>query len=439
MPKSGYNTVKWLFGKEIEIPEKWKICNLGELLIKIQDGNYGESYPKESEFLDSGIPFIRGTEITKNFIDGKKVKYISKIKHDELKKAHIKTGDVLFMNRGGITRAVAIVTPHYKDANIGPQITLLRCNTEIIHNMYLYYFIQGDNFRKQVISNDAGTALQFFGIEKTKKFKITLPEIQEQQKIAAILSNVDSLIDSYDKIIESTKKLKKGLMQTLLTKGIGHKKFKKVPWLFGKEIEIPEEWNVYGLGEICNITKLAGFEYTKYWKESTSGEMIALRGINIGENKLDLTNIQKISKELSTFLTRSKLYKDNVLFPFVGSIGKAAIVPEDDKYHINQNVAKISDMQKIIPKFLVSYLLSGLIKTQIHFQNTSAAQPSVLLGNLRKFLILLPSISEQITIVSIFDSLEDNLSKLELKKKSAESLKKGLMQKLLTGQIRVTV
>ena len=75
-------------------------------------------------------------------------------------------------------------------------------------------------------------------------FLFLLPTLPEQQKIANILSNVDNLIESTEKVITHSKKVKTGLMQKLLTRGIGHVKFKKVPWLFGKEIEIPEEWKI---------------------------------------------------------------------------------------------------------------------------------------------------------------------------------------------------
>ena len=72
------------------------------------------------------------------------------------------------------------------------------------------------------------------------KINVCVPPLPEQQKIATILSNVDNLIESTGKVIAHSKKVKTGLMQKLLTRGIGHTKFKKAPWLFGKEIEIPE-------------------------------------------------------------------------------------------------------------------------------------------------------------------------------------------------------
>lgn len=201
---------------------------------------------------------------------------------------------LLFLNRGGITRTVAIVPPKYDDANIGPQLTLLRCNTKIIHNKYLYYFIQGENFKKQVISSDAGTALQFFGIEKTKKFKITLPEIREQQKIVSVLNSIDNLLSSYDKTIQTTQKLKKGLMQKLLTKGIDHKKFKKVPWLFGKEIEIPEEWEIKKIEDLFKLK--SGSTPSRKIPEYFAGNIPWITSTDLNRSKITST-LEKITPE----------------------------------------------------------------------------------------------------------------------------------------------
>ena len=79
--------------------------------------------------------------------------------------------------------------------------------------------------------------------EQYSQIPIPLPPLKEQQKIASILSNVDELIQKTEQIIEQTQRLKKGLMQRLLTKGIGHTKFKKTE--LG---EIPEEWNIITIG-----------------------------------------------------------------------------------------------------------------------------------------------------------------------------------------------
>jgi type I restriction enzyme, S subunit len=200
------------------IPKDWEVLRLGEVCLKIRDGNYGGSYPKANEFLNSGVPFLTSASIGGgNFIIKKKIKFISPEKHSELTKAHIKFGDVLFTNRGANVGSVALVKQELDDANIGPQLTYLRCKLDVIDNQYLFNLMQSNSFQKQVKSLDNGTAMNFFGIGTTKTFKLPIPQIQEQQKIAAILSEADAKIEKEQTQKTQLEQLKKGLMQQLLT------------------------------------------------------------------------------------------------------------------------------------------------------------------------------------------------------------------------------
>ena len=88
------------------------------------------------------------------------------------------------------------------------------------------------------------------------------------------------------------------------------------------------------LEEVASITRLAGAEYSSVWQEDEDGEIIALRGFNIGENKIIERDIVRISNSLSLRLNRSRLYKGDVVYPCVGTIGNAAVIDEDGKYHI---------------------------------------------------------------------------------------------------------
>ncbi|MDZ7778956.1 MAG: restriction endonuclease subunit S [Gemmatimonadota bacterium] len=78
--------------------------------------------------------------------------------------------------------------------------------------------------------------------------RLLLPPLPEQRKIAAILSSVDDAIAATRKVIEQTERVKQGLLQTLMTRGIGHTRFKQT------EIgEIPEEWEVVTLEDVCEV------------------------------------------------------------------------------------------------------------------------------------------------------------------------------------------
>jgi len=201
-----------------EIPASWEVKKIGEITEKVQDGNYGNSYPKNEEFIDYGVPFITSAAIgdTKK-INEDKIKYISIDKHMELSKAHIEIDDVLFTNRGANSGEVALVNKKYDGGNIGPQLTLLRSSKNIIISKYLFYYLQSNMMIKQFNMNDGGSAMNFFSISTTKSFKIAYPNLEEQNKIAEILSSVDNEIEEYKNNKQKLEELKKGLMQQLLT------------------------------------------------------------------------------------------------------------------------------------------------------------------------------------------------------------------------------
>ena len=83
------------------------------------------------------------------------------------------------------------------------------------------------------------------------------------------------------------------------------------------------------LGTVSNITKLAGFEFTKHIIYNDAGEIIALRALNLRNGELDLSDIKRIDKSVSEFLERSKLYKNDILLTYTGNgYGDCAIITE---------------------------------------------------------------------------------------------------------------
>ena len=193
---------------------------------------------------------------------------------------------------------------------------------------------------------------------------------------------------------------------------------------------IPNDWNVKLLSEISTITRLAGYEYTTMWSESIFGEIIALRGFNIGKNKIIEREFVRISNELSWKLKRSRLFKNDIIYPCVGSIGNAVVIEENDKYHIQQNIAKITpNITLVFPLYLSYYLMSSHGLNEINKFNGSSSQPNILVGSLRNYTIILPPFEEQITnSLKVFDELIISLEKLIQKKRQ---IKQGVIQELM--------
>ena len=113
-------------------------------------------------------------------------------------------------------------------------------------------------------------------------------------------------------------------------------------------------FDIVKLGDISDITKLAGFEFTKYIDYIEDGEIIALRALNLRKGELDLSDIKRIDKKVSDGLTRSKLYTNDILLTYTGNgYGDCAMITENDKFHLAPNICKITpDVSKVNPYFL---------------------------------------------------------------------------------------
>lgn len=169
----------------------------------ISDGNYSAKYPKSSEFIKEGIPFIRCNNFKNNSIIDEDMYYISEKKHSELLKGHLKTGDVLITTRGSLGQ-VAIVPEKFNDANINAQIVLLRPNPSKIYNKYLMWCLKSSEVQKQIFQNKTGTALQQLPVGRLKKIEIFIYEdLETQKKIVNEMEKVNSIINLKEKQLKA--------------------------------------------------------------------------------------------------------------------------------------------------------------------------------------------------------------------------------------------
>ncbi len=172
-----------------------------DLDIFISDGNYSSKYPRSDEFVEEGIPFIRGNNMVEGDIDDTEMYYITPEKHEILKKGHVKGGDVLITTRGNIGQ-VAIVPMRHEDSNINAQIVLLRPNPKEIYNRYLLWALLSRSSKEQFCSLQTGTALKQLPVGKLAQVEIYKPDIRLQYEIAERLDKVYRLIQERTKELE---------------------------------------------------------------------------------------------------------------------------------------------------------------------------------------------------------------------------------------------
>ena len=178
-----------------------------------------------------------------------------------------------------------------------------------------------------------------------KAIKFPIPPLKEQQKIADILSTVDSQIDDTDKLIEKTKELKKGLMQRLLTKGIGHSEFKK------SEVgEIPVEWEVKELNNISTIVDSL-HETPNYVDSGYS----MIRVVDVNGKAINTDSAFKVTEETYLkFIRKYEPQSGDIIMSRVGSYGLVSYLKDNEKVCLGQNIVVITT--KLMDKsFLFSY------------------------------------------------------------------------------------
>lgn len=161
------------------------------------------------------------------------------------------------------------------------------------------------------------------------------------------------------------------------------------------------------LGEIADITKLAGFEFTKYVNYADTGKIIALRGLNVKNGNLDLSEVKYIDNSDFSKLNRSKLYINDMLFTYVGTVGEVALVDENNRYYLAPNVARIRFFNTSInPIFMKYYFQTQQFKkSQLNKYMATSSMKNLTMEKIRKFKVPLPPLEVQNEIVRLLDRL----------------------------------
>jgi len=410
------------------MPKDWNFNKLENMCEKVKAG--GTPLTSVRDYWNGNIPFVKIEDLTTS---GKYlVKTQSFISKDGLANSSawiVPENSLLLAMYGSMGEASINKIPVATNQAI---IGIIPKNREDVHFLYYWYLFFKPNWKRYA----KPTTQANLTAKIIRSSLIPLPPEKERKAIVGVLGVVDSAVELVDKVIAKTERLKKGLMQTLLTRGIGHKEYKQTP--IGK---IPKTWEVKELGKLAFITKLAGFEFTKFFKYNKKGEIIALRGVNIKDQKLDLSNVKRISKEISDSLPRSKVHKNDIVFSYVGTIGEVAIINESNKFHLGPNVAKISIIKKdsLSPLFLMYTLKSASVTNQINATASLTAQASFAMNKIRKLKIPIPPVPEQNLITNHLSIIDRKLELEKMEKSRLERIKRGLMDLLLTGKIRVKV
>ena len=371
------------------LPSGWKVVKLGEIGKVIN----GLTYSPDN-VSNNGLLVLRSSNINNNSIvlnnDDVYVKGISKFN---------KTleNDILICVRNGSKNLIgksALITEKYKDLAFGAFMAIFRSN----YNLFLIHIFKTNTFFKQV-KNDLGATINSINNSNLLNFKIPLPPLEEQEKIAEILSTWDEAINLTINLIESKKQFKKTLMQNLLTAKIRFPEFKN-------------EWLIVKLEEVSEI----------YQPQTISQSELTDSGFDVyGANGI----IGKYGRYNHEF--------EQVVVTCRGNTCGAVNFTKPKSWITgNAMVINLDNSTKAIKTFIY-YLLSN---TNFQYLISGSGQPQIT-SNIRYHKIKLPNLDEQQKIAEVLTACDDEINLLNLKLENLKKQKQGLMQKLLSGKVRV--
>lgn len=273
-----------------------------------------------------------------------------------------------------------------------------------------------------------------------RKIPILIPNDKaEQSKIAEILETVDRSIEQTEALIAKQQRIKTGLMQDLLTKGIDKHgnirseethEFKNSP--LGR---IPVEWNVVELSNLANAIDPQPDHRTP--AEVSDGiPYIGISDID-SDGYINFSRARKISRE--AFAKQQKAFKisnGDFIFGKIGTIGKPFKLPIDYNYALSANVILLKPFEthSFIYWWMASEMANNLVMLDLH----TTSQPAFGMQKMRTFLIPKPSEDERKKIGKLFDEFEKDFMYEKRIHEKLMSIKTALMQDLLTGKKRVT-
>lgn len=392
--------------KKIKIPEGWQLKKLG-LYVLIRSG---ES-PSKFHFQTSGTPYFKVDQLN----NCNKYQIDSPYKTNSINP--IPSGSIIFPKRGAsifLNKIRIILQDSFLDTNL----MALTPNHEL-YNEYLFYLLDYEKLYKIADT----TSIPQINNKHIEPLNFLLPPIAEQRKIAEILGTCDRLIELTEQLITAKRKLKRGLMQKLLTGKLRFPEFEG------------QKWKTVKLGKLCNIRRGASprpIGDAKYFSETGRG-WIRIADVTACQLYLRQTSqyLSKLGEEKSV-----KVNSGDLIMSICGTIGVCRIV--DIPACIHDGFVLITPKKENINSLFLLYFLNH-IANNLSSKGQPGTQKNLNTGIVSRIEIPDYLIKEQIKIKDLFLAFDKEIEILEKRLNNIQDIKKGLMQQLLTGKTRVKI
>jgi len=404
---------------DTNLPKDWSTAALGDISEVLLSGVDKKTVPGEQP-----VRLCNYTDVYYNdYIDGTINFMVATASAREIKKFRIRCDDVLITKDSETADDIAVpalVVDDCADVLCGYHLAILRPRVGEVSGEFLSKLLGLHRIRHYFFTLANGVTRYGLTSDAIKKAVLPLPPLPEQERLASILSTWDAAITQTANLISAKTRLKKALMQQLLT---GKRRF---PGFSG-------DWQTIRLGDFLHPIP------RKVPRPDKPYRRLGLRSHGKGTFLTIVENPNKVMMD-TLYLVKANDLIVNITFAWEGAISLVSNSDEDALVS-HRFPTYLFDRSKVISEYFRHVILTKRFVYDLGLVSPGGAGRNRVLSktDFLKIQVLVPSVGEQEKIAAMLNACDLQIQLLEQRLKALKIQKKGLMQKLLTGKMRVKV
>jgi type I restriction enzyme, S subunit len=398
------------------IPEGWNIKALGSSKIAVIDGDRGAFYPNAHDFASEGYClFLSAKNVTKSGFAFTECQFVSKSKHEQLRKGNVMPGDLVLTTRGTVGNVGYLRDMNgYGAIRINSGMVVIRNTGELVDTDYLYALFRAPIIERQIETMNFGSAQPQLTVKIINDLMLPLPPLHEQRRIAEILATWDRAVETVEALIANARAQKKALMQCLLT---GKHRLQG----------FDGEWGRHAFREIAQLVK------AKIDPRTLPDDVQGVELEHIEAETGRLVGTCQANEQVSL---KTPFTPGNVLYgklrPYLRKFSK----PDFDGVCSTEIWVLAAKAQRCLPEFLHFLVQSPEFEGAVDVSSGSK-MPRADWGIVSETVFATPSIQEQAAIAGLLTNADRMSERFESQLTALRQEKSALMQQLLTGKRRV--
>ena len=434
-------------------PSDWSQGGILDLVDRndpnaIKPGPFGSSLKKDC-YVEQGYKVYGQEQVIANSVEIGDY-YVSKRKYAELYSFRIKPNDILISLVGTVGKVLIVPTQHTAGV-INPRLLKISPCASLADPQFAAYILQSETIKEQLGALSHGLTMEVLNGKTLRRLRFGIPPLPQQRKIARILATVDNLIEKTEALIAKYQAIKQGMMHDLFTRGVdehGHLRppYEEAPELY-KQSElgsIPKEWEVKGLTELASYQTGQPFPSAEYCNEGI--RLLRPGNLPVGEYvQWDDAHTTFLPHKWESIAKDFLVFNDEIVMNLTAQsledqfLGRVCVTPAGTHCLLNQRLARFRSKKCHLP-FLFWALKGSYFRCHIDRLTQGTKVQHIYNSNLNSAKLGVPkSDQEQKKCASVMLALTRKVVTEQTHLEKLKTQKTGLMQDLLTGNVRVKV